>query len=145
MLVIVGLIILSCGGCFAVTGAFFNEVDKEIKKSEKEDKLPGGPDNPMTIKPGKAFEVQGFQYHKGWKVTDDGLGSVNIAGLKVTNNRDEKDSAVVEIKFWNGTEVLALADCTTDSIAVGTTVKVDCLSGDDLPKDYDKITINDTF
>ena len=49
VLVIVGLIILSCGGCFAVTGAFFNEVDKEIKKSEKEDKLPGGPDNPMTI------------------------------------------------------------------------------------------------
>ena len=66
-------------------------------------------------------------------------------GLKVTNNRSDKDSALVEIKVWKGTEVVALADCSTDPIDVGTTVKVSCTSTDKLPNNFDKITINDTF
>ena len=70
---------------------------------------------------------------------------MTVKGLKVTNNRRDKDSAIVEIKIWNGTEVLALADCTTDPIDAGTTVSVRCLSMDEPPKNFDKITINDTF
>ena len=63
----------------------------------------------------------------------------------MTNERDKKDSALVEIKLWKGSEVLALADCTTEPIAPNTTVTLSCLSGDKLPKKYSKITINDTF
>ena len=63
----------------------------------------------------------------------------------MTNNRDDKDSALVEIKFWSGDEVLALADCTTEPIAVGTTTTLNCVSTDSIPKNYDRVTINDTF
>ena len=106
---------------------------------------PGGTDNPLTITEGKAFEVDGFNYAAGWKIGNDALGDLDVKGLKVTNNRDDKDSALVEIKVWKGTEVLALADCTTEPIGVGTTVTLSCISADKLPKTFDKITINDTF
>jgi hypothetical protein len=144
MLVILGLIILSFVGCIALVGGAVNEADKAIKNSEAKDEEPGGPENPLTIKEGEAFEVSGFDYKAGWKVVDD-FGTVGINRLRVTNNRDTKDGAIVEIKFLVGDEVVALADCSTEQIPVGQTTKVDCTSGDELPRKYDKITINDTF
>ena len=100
---------------------------------------------PADDQQGKAFEVDGFKYAAGWSIGKDALGDLDVKGLKVTNNRDDKDSALVEIKLWKGTEVVALTDCTTEPIGVGTTVSLSCLSADRLPKGYDKITINDTF
>ena len=105
----------------------------------------GGDSNPMTITPGKAFSVDHFDYKAGWKIQKDVLGDLDVKGLKVTNHRDRKDSALVEIKLWKGTEVVALADCTTEPIMPGTTVSPSCTSTDKLPKKYDKVTINDTF
>ncbi|MDQ3423066.1 MAG: hypothetical protein M3510_06710 [Actinomycetota bacterium] len=145
LLVILGLIILGFVGCSVLVGTAVNEVDKSIKASEAEDAEPGGPDNPLEIKVGEAFEVSDFKYAAGWSVGSDGLGDLAIKNLKVENNRDDKDSALVEIKFVKGDEVLALADCTTSPITPGQTVTVDCLSTDKLPKQYDKITINDSF
>jgi hypothetical protein len=145
LLVILGLIVLSFVGCVAILGSAVNEADKAIKNAEAKDEEPGGPENPLTINEGKAFEVSGFNYSDGWKVVDDGIGDVGIKGLKVTNNRDTKDGAIVEIKFLRGNEVVALADCSTEQIPVGQTTTLDCTSGDNLPKKYDKITINDTF
>lgn len=144
LLVILALIVLSFVGCVAFLGTAVNEADKAIKNSEAKDEEPGGPENPLTIEEGKAFEVSGFSYKAGWKVVDD-FGTVGINRLRVTNNRDTKDGAIVEIKFLVGDEVVALADCTTEQIPVGQTTKVDCGSGDELPKKYDRITINDTF
>ncbi|MGW4019133.1 hypothetical protein ACXN1G_13585 [Rhodococcus ruber] len=120
-------------------------VNDAIETGQAEDAAPGGPDNPLTIVEGQAFEVSGFQYSSGWRVTEDALGDVNIEGLKVTNSRDEKDGALVEIKFMRGNEVVALVDCTTEQIPVGQTTTLNCISADDLPADYDRITINDTF
>lgn len=136
------LSLLIIGGCTVLVGKGLDEADKAIKA---EDNKPGGPDNPMTIKPGEAFEVDGFTYADGWTLGKDSLGYVDIKKLKVTNERDDKDSALVEIKFWKGSEVLASSDCSTNPIDVGTTVTVSCSSADKLPKSYDKITINDTF
>ncbi|RJS46464.1 DUF4190 domain-containing protein [Nocardioides cavernaquae] len=133
----------------ALYAAFFNSVadsiDDSIEKSDAKDKEPGGPDNPLTITPGKAFEVSGFSYAAGWTLGRDVLGDIDVSGLKITNNRDEKDGAFVEIKFWKGTEVLASVDCSSDQIDVGTTAGADCSSMDKMPAAYDKLTINDTF
>ena len=137
--------ILFIGGCIALIGGAAKEIDKAIDEVKSQDAQPGGPDNPMAIKAGEAFEVSGFAYQPGWSVRTDALGDLAVKGLKVENNRDGKDSALVEIKFWKGTEVLALSDCTSDPIDPGTTVSLSCFSGDKLPKNYDKITINDTF
>ena len=143
--VVLGILIASfllIGGCVALIGGAANEADKSIKRDEQK---AGGTKNPMTITPGQAFEVDGFKYAAGWSVGKDSLGDVAIKGLKVTNTRSDRDSALVEIKFVKGTEVLALADCTTEPINEGTTVTLSCTSADKVPDGYDKITINDSF
>lgn len=145
LLVIIGLMLLGFVGCSVLVGTAVNEVDKSVKASEAKDAEPGGPDNPLKIKVGEAFEVSDFKYAAGWGVGNDALGDLAIKNLKVKNNRDDKDAALTEIKFLKGNEVLASADCTTSQITPGQTVTVDCLSIDKLPKQYDKITINDSF
>ena len=142
LLIFVLLTGLGIAGCAALVGGAANEVSKSI---EADANKAGGTDNPLTIEQGKAFEVDGFKYAAGWSIGKDALGDLDVKGLKVTNNRDDKDSALVEIKLWKGTEVVALTDCTTEPIGVGTTVSLSCVSADKLPKGYDKITINDTF
>lgn len=139
--IVVGSIVV-VGGCIALIGGAANEVDKELKKDANK---PGGTDNPLTIVEGKAFEVDGFNYAGGWRIVKDQFGGFDIKNLKVTNNRDDRDSALIEVKFWKGTEVLESVDCTTDPIQVGATVTLTCLATGDLPKGYDKITVNDTF
>ncbi|QBR91403.1 hypothetical protein [Nocardioides euryhalodurans] len=142
LLILAAVFVLFVGGCLAIVGTAANEVSKAIERGENE---AGGRSNPVTITEGEAFEVRGFEYAAGWRVGKDAMGYINVSKLKVTNNRESSDSALVEIKFWKGSEVLALTDCTTEPIEVGTTTQVDCLAADKLPRSYDKITINDTF
>ena len=142
ILVIVGLSILGIAACTAMLAGGANEVAKSIETNANK---PGGDANPLTITPGNAFEVDGFNYAQGWRIQDSAIDTVEVTGLKVTNNRADQDSALVDIKFWKGTEVLTDLMCTSDPIAVGTTVTLSCLGTDPLPKGYDKITINDTF
>lgn len=145
LLIVIALGVLFIGGCLAVVGVAANEVGKEIDKSLAEDEQPGGPKNPMDIEPGEAFSVRDFDYAAGWTLGTDSIGDAVVKKLKVTNNRDDRDSALVEIKLWQGTEVVALVDCTTEPIQPGTTVTLGCFSADDMPKKYDRVTINDAF
>ena len=145
-ILIVGFVVLvlCCGGFAACSAGVIGAADEVSKSIEAGDSESGGPDNAVEITEGEAFEVRGFDYAEGWKVSEE-FDMIEIEGLKVTNNRDEKDSALVDIKFMKGAEVLASVDCTTDPIQVGQTVSLNCLSADALPDDYDKMTINDTF
>ena len=146
ILIVLAVVFVLMGGCgIAVLFAAGDAVNDAVNEMEEQDKQPGGPDNPLEITEGETFSVMDFDYASGWSLAGDGLGSVTVKGLKVTNNRDDKDSAIVEIKLWSGTEVLAVIDCTTSPIDPGTTVTVDCLGLDKMPKNYDKITIQDTF
>lgn len=138
------LFVVFVGGCVAIVGMVGNEVSDAIDESEKKDREPGGPENPMDIVEGKAFEVSGFNYQPGWSIKSNEFGW-DIAKLRVENNRKDKDSALVEIKLWKGKEVLALADCTSEPIAPGTITRLSCLTADEFPEGYDRITINDTF
>ena len=104
----------------------------------------GNETNPVTIAEGKAFDVRKFAYSGGWKVISNDFG-MEVKNLKVTNNRDDRDGAIVEIKYMKGSEVLASIDCTSDQILPGQTVTLSCFSGDKKPKGFDRITINDTF
>ena len=142
LLIMLALAVLFIGGCMALIGSAANEIDKSIKADANK---AGGDSKPLTITAGKAFEVDSFHYDAGWRVVRDGLGGVTVKQLKVTNHRDKKDSALVEIKFWKGSEVLALVDCTTEPIMPETKVTLSCVGSDARPKGYDKITINDTF
>lgn len=136
------VIVLTFVGCAALVGGAANEIDKSIKAGESEQ---GGTNNPVIIKEGVAFDVRNFSYAKGWKIKNDDIDMLEITGLKVTNNRDKRDSVVVEIKVWQGSEILATSNCTTEPIMPKTTTKVDCMSADKLPSKYGKVTINDAF
>lgn len=138
------VLVLCCGGFAACTAGIFGAADEVSKSIEASESESGGENNAVEITEGEAFEVRGFDYAEGWSVTQK-FGLVEIQGLKVTNNRDEKDAALVEIKFMQGSEILASADCSTQQLQPGQTATLDCFSGDALPDDYDKITINDTF
>lgn len=144
ILVLIAVFVLFIGGCLALVGGAVNEIDNAIDEAESADAEPGGPDNPLPITEGEAFSVSGFDYAAGWTI-DQEYDLATIEGLKVTNNRDDKDSALVEVKFMQGSEVLALIDCTTEPINVGQTTTVDCFSSDEIPSDYDELTINDSF
>ncbi len=144
LIILVVALIACCGGFAACTAGIVGTADEVNKAIEAEESEEGGTGNPKTITEGEAFEVRGFEYASGWELTES-LGSMDITGLKVTNNREKRDSALVDIKLMKGSEVLASADCTTDPIQPGETVTLSCFSADDLPSDYDEITINDSF
>jgi hypothetical protein len=145
LLVLLALSILFIGGCLALVGTAVNEVDKEIKRSQAEDTLPGGPDNPLEITPGESFEVYGFKYQAGWELREDVIGDAEIVGLKFKNERDEADSLFADVRITKGNELVAEITCTSDEAEIGQIVTVTCISTDDMPADYDKITIQDTF
>ncbi|KGN36336.1 hypothetical protein [Knoellia subterranea] len=104
----------------------------------------GNEANPVTIVEGKAFDIRKFAYAAGWKVTSNDFG-MELKNLKVTNNRGERDGALVQIKYMKGSEVLATIDCTSDQILPGQTVTLNCFGTEKKPSGYDRITINDTF
>ena len=146
ILITLVVLFLVCGGGFAACTAGVLGTANEVGESiESEDAQPGGPDNPLEISEGEAFEVSGFAYAEGWSISEGPMGDMVINDLKVTNNRDTKDSAIVEIKLLKGSEILATADCTSDQLQPGQTATLDCMSADEVPADYDTITINDTF
>lgn len=104
----------------------------------------GGPNNRLTIEPGKAFEVNGYEYAEGWSVGAGADGTFEVRDLKLTNNRGKADRLFALIKLLNNNEVLATATCTSaDKIPEGVTVTVNCSSSDSMPAEYDKVTIND--
>jgi hypothetical protein len=146
ILIVFGVLFLVfVGGCIAVVAVVGNKVNDAVN----DDSL-GGPNNPMTITEGKAFEVKGFKYADGWSITEEPVSQTwKVENLKVTNDRGKADRLDVKITLLNGNEVLATTFCTAgdgfEKIPKDTTVGIDCVSGDPLPDAYDKITIQDVI
>jgi len=143
LIVFAVLFVVFVGGCIAVVAVVGNKVNDAVN----DDSL-GGPNNPLTITEGQAFEVNGFDYGAGWKITSEPVsGTWQIDGLKMTNHRGKADRLDVKIDLLNASEVVATAFCTAgdgvNKIPKDTTVTVDCTSSDPLPDAYDKITISD--
>ena len=145
ILIVFGVLFaLLVGGCIAAVVVVGGKVDEAVN-----DDTLGGPNKPLTITEGQAFEVAGFEYADGWSISADELGNtVSIEDLKVTNDRGKADRLFAEIKLLSNNEVVATATCTAgslDKISEGTTVTVECTSGDELPLSYDKVTIQDSL
>src|SRR6185503_5220972 len=88
ILIVLGvLFLLFVGGCIAVVAVVGNKVNDAIN-----DDSVGGPNNPLTITEGKAFEVRGFEYADGWTITAQPVSQTwEIDDLKVTNERGKAD------------------------------------------------------
>jgi hypothetical protein len=146
LLIAFGIIFLVfVGGCVAVVAVVGDKVNDAVN----DDSL-GGPNNPLTITEGQAFEVNGFEYADGWTITGQPVSQTwHVDELKVTNHRGKPDRLLAEIKLYQGSEIVATAECFTgdgiDKIPEDTTVTVECTSSEPLPEAYDRITINDAF
>ncbi len=160
VLITIGVVlVLGVGSCVAFVATVGREVNKAIDSATS---LPtslgdggdttdpdnsdqsGDRNNPVEITEGTSFDIRGFTYSDGWEITSTPIG-MSIDNLEVTNNRDNQDSALVDIRFWKGSEVLASLNCASEPIDPGTTATVTCISGDEEPGDYDRITIQDMF
>lgn len=145
LIVLFVVLILCCGGFAACTAGVFSAAEEVSKSIEAEESESGGRNMAVDVTEGDAFEVRGFDYAEGWTVEKDVFGWTAVEGLKVTNNRERPDTALVDLKLMKGSEILATVSCTSDRLQVGQTTTLDCSSTDDLPDDYDRITINDMF
>jgi hypothetical protein len=141
------LFLLLVGGCIAVVAVVGNKVNDAIN-----DDSVGGPNNPLTITEGKAFEVRGFQYADGWTITPAPVSQTwSIDNLKVTNERGKADRLDIKISLLStsNNEVLSTAFCSYgdgfEKIPEHTTVTVDCTATDPLPEAYDKVTVQDAI
>ena len=143
LIVLAVLFLVFVGGCIAVVAVVGDKVNDAVN-----DDTLGGPNNPLTVTVGEAFEVDGFDYAEGWSITADAGGFVAVENLKLTNHRGKADRVFVEIKLLNSNEILAMSTCTAgslDKVPKDTTVTLDCTSGDTMPTTYDKVTIQDAF
>ena len=144
ILIVLGVLFLVfVGGCIAVVAVVGDKVNEAVN-----DDSVGGPNNPLTITEGEAFEVDGFEYADGWSIVAEPVSQTwHIENLKVTNHRGKADRLDVKITLLNGSEAVAETFCTAgdgfNKIAEDITVTVACVSSDPLPEAYDKITIND--
>jgi hypothetical protein len=146
ILIVFGVLFLVfVGGCIAVVAVVGHKVNDAIN-----DDSVGGPNNPLTITEGKAFEIRGFKYADGWAITPEPVSQTwGVDNLKVTNERGKSDRLDVEIKLLNASEVMATAFCVAgdgfEKIPEHTTVTLQCTSSDPIPTTYDKITIQDVI
>jgi hypothetical protein len=143
LIVFAVLFLVLVGGCIAVVAIVGDKVNDAVN-----DESVGGPNNPLEITEGEAFEVNGFEYADGWSIVEEPVSQTwHIDAFKVTNNRGKADRLDVKITLLSGSEVVATSFCTVgdgiNKIPEDITVTVDCVSSDPLPDAYDKITIND--
>jgi hypothetical protein len=137
------LFVVFVGGCLAIVAVVGHRVSDAVN-----DDSVGGPNNPLTITEGQAFEVNGFEYADGWSIVSEPVSQTwHIENLKVTNERGKADRLDVVIKLYNENEVIATTTCVAGDgvgkIPEHTKVTVACVSDDPLPSAYNKITIND--
>ncbi|MEH3033629.1 MAG: hypothetical protein PGN07_06240 [Aeromicrobium erythreum] len=112
-------------------------------KNVVENSKASGPAKPVTVQEGAAFEIDGYRYAAGWKVSADELGDLQITDLEATNQGNVVSSPSISITFLSGGQEVASADCLGKSVDVDDTREVSCGSTDDLPTDYDSIRVED--
>jgi hypothetical protein len=146
VLIVLGiLLVLGCGGCFAVVGLGLNAADDAVKKSQANDNLRGGPNNPIDVEVGQPFTINGMEFQPGWRLANGPAGTT-VEQLSVKHNR-EGDNTVVEfitITFYRGDNVLGEATCASEPVRFGKTIGVTCTPTQNVRR-YDRITANDTI
>jgi len=103
------LLILIVGGCLALVGATVNSTDKAITRHRTK---AGGTNSPISVVPGRAFEIDKIKYRPGWKIGKDALGLVQVTRLRVTNTDSQEHSIFIEIKLMKASEIIAVSDCS---------------------------------
>ncbi|MFB9311500.1 hypothetical protein [Nocardioides plantarum] len=142
LLIVGAVVLLFCGGIVAFLAWAISNAEDAF-----DDDYRGSEDDPITVTEGEAFSIRGFDYEKGWSVSTDESGSIEIEGLRVTNDRDDEDaeSLFIHIDFYQDDARLTSVSCSGGgSIAYGRTAVLDCTGFSDKLTDYDEIQVYDT-
>ena len=147
LLILVGLLVLGCGGCFAVVGLGLNQANKAIDRAQGNDHRAGGPANPVEVQEGQPFEINGMRFLRGWRVDSTGAAGTTIENLQVTHHRkgDDEVTELVTFKFYRHQRLLSESTCAATPLGYGQTGVVNCTPIGRVLKHYDRITVNDTF
>ena len=148
LLILVLLMVLFVGGCFALLGVAGNEVSKSIDKSISDE---AANDKPVAVAEGAAFDHDGFATAKGWKVAPQEFGGVTIKGLSVTLEDDQDVSgggrtALFTFRLYDGKTVVSEITCSSNEMQEGETTRMDCFSGEtEKVGKWDTIKVADAF
>ncbi|MDO9456613.1 hypothetical protein [Nocardioides sp.] len=144
VLLIVGAVVLVfCGGLFALGVAFFNNVDDVFDTD-----YPGSENDPVSVEEGDAFSIRGFDYDQGWSISKPAQGfDTEVSGLRVTNHRDDEDAESVYLyfEFYADNARLGSISCTGgNTIAYERSARLTCNGyGEDI-SGYDEIEVYDS-
>lgn len=142
LLIVGAVIVVFCGGLFALGVAFFNNVDNAFNPD-----YPGSENDPKSVTEGDSFSIRGFDYDEGWRVTTDETGGVEITGLRATNNRDDEDSESVYLyfEFYQDNARLASVSCTGGgTVAFERSIRLSCTGYSADIAGYDEIEVYDS-
>ena len=131
----------ACAALLALAGFTGCEgLDEAMNEEEKNN-------TPSKVKEGARFTHDDFAVKSGWTVKKDALDLVSIEGMKVTNkSKQDRREALLVFRLYKGKDVLAEVTCSSNQMQTGETSPLDCLSGDDFPKNgYDAIKVSDAF
>ena len=88
VMLVIGLLLILFVGCFAAVGIFANRSRQRYRGVRSKGQGAWGPDNPLEIKEGEAFEVSGFDYQEGWSITSNAsAGTFKAFASKTTGAR----------------------------------------------------------
>ncbi|WP_166140435.1 hypothetical protein [Nocardioides ochotonae] len=140
LLILCAVAVLFIGGCAVTVGFLFKEVGESIDEGLSKDE-------PVVVAEGKAFQRDGFEVEKGWKVAPADFGDLTITGLEVALNEDEDTdgrTARFSFRFYDGKRVAAEADCYSNEMQPGESSAMECGSFDP-DTTYDTIKVADTW
>lgn len=147
LIILAAVLVLGCGGCFAIVGLGLHQANKVITKAEQNATRPGGPQNPITVQQGRPFTLNSMDFHQGWRVVGSGPAGSTIENLKVTHHRrgDQHVMELVTFTFYRHGRELASATCAAGPLNYGQTASLDCTPTGQVLKHYDRITVHDTL
>lgn len=142
LLIVGAVVLLFCGGIVAFFAWIVNEIESGIDPD-----YPGSRNDPITVAEGETFSIRGFDYDEGWQVTTDPTtGSVEIEGLRATNNRADEDDETVDLvfEFYADNARISTVRCDADgSIAHERTAVLECSLNSAEVAGYDEIEVSD--
>lgn len=141
LLIVGAVVLLFCGGLFALGVVFFNNIDDAFDPDYR-----GSENDPISVEEGEAFSIRGFDYDEGWTVSSTPAGDVEIAGLRGTNNRDDEDSESVYLyfEFYQDNARLASVSCSGGgTVAFERSIRLTCNGYADNISGYDEIEVYD--
>ena len=142
LLIVGAVVLLFCGGIVAFLAWAISNADNAFDNDYR-----GSEDDPVTVTEGEAFSIRGFDYAKGWSVVTDENGSIEVEGLKVTNDRDDEDadSLFIHFDFYQDDVRLTSVSCSGGgNITYGRTAALDCSGYSAEVTGYDEIQVYDT-